>query len=75
MFLEWHIEVLQYMKEEVGHFLWIKAATIVNIGQMLVCINEKMSCRRLPGVWNNRHSGLEPHLPPSCIMWPKILRD
>lgn len=41
MFLEWHIEVLQYMKEEVGHFLWIKAATIVNLDQMLVCINEK----------------------------------
>lgn len=60
------------MKEEVGHFLWIKAVTIVNIGEMLVCINEKNVMQK-PGVWNNRHSCLETHFPPSCIMWPTVL--
>lgn len=39
--LELHIEVLQYMKEEVGHFQWIKVVPIVNIVKILVYINEK----------------------------------
>lgn len=34
---------------------------------------KKRSCKRPLGVWNNRHSGLEPHLPHSCVMWCKIL--
>lgn len=33
---------------------------------------KRMSCKRPLVIWNNRHSGLEPHLLPSCIKWPKI---
>lgn len=34
---------------------------------------KKKWCERPLGVRTNRHSGLDPQFPPSCIMWPKIL--